>query len=216
MKNEKLDSDEIEDLEFSLSEFEKRYGIHITQDELSSIESIEQLTGAIANKFNYENVENCTNQQAFYKLRNILNNHEIKPNTKLEELISRKNRIQKLKEIEKELGFKLEFLQPKKVIRYALPVLTICVIILAFFNFFQALIFGTIVCALYEFVFKNGKEFKISTVGELVKIMVRENYFLARRNPESINKEEFKKVTLEWFADRLDIECDKLKTAKFV
>ena len=74
MKNSKLDREELEDLDYSFQEFEKQYGIHFNQDELNSIENIEELTEAISNKFDYENSSDCASQQAFYKLRNVLNN----------------------------------------------------------------------------------------------------------------------------------------------
>lgn len=142
MKNNKLSRYEIEDLEFALSDFEKQYGIHFNQDELNSIECVEQLTEAISNKFDYKNSDDCTSQQAFYKLRNVLNNlnignQNIHPNTELAELIPRINRIQKVKEIETELGFKLDVLRAKNIVFYLAVFLSLSTIVLAFYHFFM-------------------------------------------------------------------------------
>ncbi len=221
MKNNKLGRYEIEDLEFALSDFEKQYGIHFNQDELNSIECIEQLTDAISNKFDYKNSNDCTSQQAFYKLRNVLNklnigNQNIKPDLKLADLIPRKNRIQKVKEIETELGFKLDVLRPKNIVFYLVVFLSLSTIILAFYHFFYALILGICLYCAFEVVFKNGKEFKTFTVGELANKMVLENYFNARRTSNTINKIEFKKVVLEWFSDRMYMDKEELKSAKFI
>lgn len=221
METRKLDKWELEDLEDSLFQFEKKYGIRFTQEELNSIESIEDLTNAIINKFDDENINDCTSQQAFYKLKEILmrldiGGFEINPKTKLEQLIPRKNRIQNVKKIEKELGFKLEILQPKSIIIYTLLLLSVCVIITAFFNFFYAIIFGIVLFYLFKITVKTGKEFEIKTVGELAKEITRENYFNVRRTPKTINKKEFKKVVLDWFSDRMDIEKEELKSARFV
>lgn len=221
MKNKKLGRFEIEDLEFSLSDFEKQYKICFAQEELNSIESIEQLIEAITNKFDYESSDDCTSQQAFYKLRNVLNNlnigkQNIKPSTNLEELIPRRNRIRKVKEIEKELGFKLDVLRPKKIVFYSAIFLSLSTIILAFSHFFYALILGICLYCVFEVIFKNGKEFKTLTVGELASKMVLENYFKVRRTSNTINKIEFKKVVLEWFSERMDMNKEELKSAKFI
>lgn len=221
MKNSKLDREELEDLDYSFQEFEKQYGIHFNQDELNSIENIEELTEAISNKFDYENSSDCASQQAFYKLRNVLNklnigNQNIKPDLKLRELIPRKNRIQKVKELETELGFKLDVLRAKNIVLYLSIFLSLSTIILAFYNFFYALILGISLYCVFEFLFKNGKEFKTFTVGELANKMVLENYFKARRSSNTINKIEFKKVVLEWFSDRMVMDKEELKSAKFI
>ncbi|WP_312824128.1 hypothetical protein [Epilithonimonas sp.] len=221
MKNYKLGQYEIEDLEFALSDFEKQYGIHFNQDELNSIECVEQLTEAISNKFDYESSSDCTSQRAFYKLRNVLNklntgNQNIKPDLELAELIPRKGRIQKVKEIETELGFELNVLQPKNWIFYSAIFLWIGVILLFFFHFFYALILAIFNYYFFGFIFKKGKEFKVSTVEELVNKIVMENYFRVRRTSNTINKIEFKKVVLEWFSDRMDMDKEELKSAKFI
>ncbi len=221
MKNYKIGQYEIEDLEFALSDFEKQYGIHFNQDELNSIECVEQLTEAISNKFDYESSSDCTSQRAFYKLRNVLNklntgNQNIKPDLELAELIPRKGRIQKVKEIETELGFELNVLQPKNWIFYSAIFLWIGVILLFFFHFFYALILAIFNYYFFGFIFKKGKEFKVSTVEELVNKIVMENYFRVRRTSNTINKIEFKKVVLEWFSDRMDMDKEELKSAKFI
>ncbi len=221
MKNNKLGRYEIEDLEFALSDFEKQYGIHFNQDELNSIECVEQLAEAISNKFDYKNSDDCTSQQAFYKLRNVLNNlnignQNIHPNTELAELIPRINRIQKVKEIEKQIGFKLDVLRAKNIVFYLAVFLSLSTIILAFYHFFYALILGISLYCVFEFLFKNGKEFKTFTVGELANKMVLENYFKVRRTSNTINKIEFKNVVLEWFSDRMDMDKEELKSAKFI
>lgn len=221
MKNNTLDRYEIEDLEDSLFQFEKQYGIHFNQDELNSIESIEQLTEAISNKFDCEISDDCTTQQAFYKLRNVLNNlnlgsQNIKPDTELAKLIPRKNRIQKVRDIEKELGFKIDVLRPKNIVFYLAVFLSLSTIILAFYHFFYALILGICLYCVFEVIFKNGKEFKTFTVGELANKMVLENYFKVRRTSDTINKIEFRRVVLEWFSDRMGMDKGELKSAKFI
>ena len=221
MKNNKFDSEELEDLEFCLSEFEKKYKIRFTQDELNSIAGIEQLTETISNKFDYENSDDCTTQQAFYKLRNVLNklnigSQSINRNTELTELIPRKNRIQKVRDIEKELGFKLDVLRPKNIVKDLLIFLSLSTLILAFYHFFYALILGICLYSVFDVIFKNGKEFKILTLGELANKMVLNHYFNVRRNKNTINKIEFKNLVLEWFSDRMDMSKEELKSAKFI
>lgn len=78
------------------------------------------------------------------------------------------------------------------------------------------MILGISLYCVFEIVFKNGKEFKTFTVGELANKMVSDNYFKVRRTSNTINKIEFKKVVLEWFSDRMDMNKEELKSAKFI
>ncbi|KMQ70178.1 hypothetical protein [Chryseobacterium koreense] len=221
MKGNKLENYEIEDLEDSLSEFKKNYEIDLSQDELNTITNIQELADKIVEKFNYENVDDCTYQQAFYKLKSIFEKLNISPQkidtkTDLKILIPRKNRIKTVKQIQKELGIKLQILEPKQSIIAILFVLSFCAIISTFFNLTYLVISGIILFFLYKITFETAREFRLSTFGELAKEITKENYFKSRRSPKTINKSEFKNIVIDWFSERLDIEKDKLQTATLI
>ncbi|WP_419868485.1 hypothetical protein [Chryseobacterium sp. CT-SW4] len=221
MKNNKLDSFELEDLNFSLEEFEKTYSINFSQEELNNILTFKDLSEVIINKFEYENVTDCTSQQAFYKVKNILQTinpkiSSITPHTPLEDLIPRKNRRLTIKAVEAQIGFDLNLLRPRKVFISFLMALSLSTFILLFFNFWYAWILGAFSYSFYRVIFENSNEFKFKTVRELVENIMQEHYFLIRREPNTMNKEEFKKIVLNWFSDKMDMDKERMRMTRFV
>ena len=113
MTNEKLDNYEIENIEDLIPEIEKMYKITFENDELVNVKNCYELSELIIGKIDLENVESCTTQQAFYKLRNsiselgILEKNKLKTETKLKEIFPRKNRRKIVKSLEKNIGFNL-------------------------------------------------------------------------------------------------------------
>ena len=54
------------------------------------------------------------------------------------------------------------------------------------------------------------KEFKVTTVGEVVEIMERDNYFKSRRNPGTINRKEVRKLLERYFLDNLATDLKEI------
>ena len=50
---------------------------------------------------------------------------------------------------------------------------------------------------------KTGNELDLTTVGQLVEKMTRENYLASRRNSKTYNKNEIEKIVHEWFSNDL-------------
>ena len=72
MENNKLKDFEIEELEFMIPQIEKMYNFEFEKDETYTVNNFEELCELIIEKINLKNVDSCTSQQAFYKLRNSL------------------------------------------------------------------------------------------------------------------------------------------------
>lgn len=72
MKKNKLDVYEIENIEDCILEIEKMYNFKFEENELENLKTFEEFCNLIIEKINLKNVESCTSQQAFYKLRNSL------------------------------------------------------------------------------------------------------------------------------------------------
>ena len=86
MENNKLKNFEIEELEFMIPQIEKMYNFEFEKDETYTVNNFDELCELIIEKINLKNVDSCTSQQAFYKLRNSLIETKIieKENLKLE------------------------------------------------------------------------------------------------------------------------------------
>ncbi len=222
MNTYKLDKYEIENIEDCIPSIENMYKFKFEDGETESVKNFDEFCNLIISKIELENVESCTSQQAFYKLRNSLVEEkvavkdEIKLENKLEDLFPRKNRIELVKKVEKNIGFKLNILTPPAYVFYTLVLLSAVSFILLFIKFKYGIlggaisIFGFYSCAWF------GKELKIKTLKDLVEKITSENYLEIRTQKNTVNKSELKKVITDWFAENACIEKEKLRTATFV
>lgn len=79
------------------------YKFKFEEGETQNVKNFDEFCDLIISKIDFQNVESCTTQQAFYKLRNSLieekisYKEKIKPETKLNELFPRKTELNLLK-----------------------------------------------------------------------------------------------------------------------
>jgi hypothetical protein len=215
-----IDSEDIEDL---LVKVENSFDIKFGDTELIEIMTFGQLCDHIANKIQLDNSDDCTSQQAFYKLRNAISstlqfdNKTITTDFPLVKLLPRQSRRVRTKKLEKHLGFKLNILRPPHWVTGTFVILLLASIVEIFFNW-QIGLFGLLFSIAGLWVAnKIGNELDLQTVGQVAEKMTRENYLKSRRNPKTFNKKEIEKVLTDWFSHELYINKNKLtRDAKFV
>lgn len=208
-----------EDLDFAIFDLERDYGLTYDDEAFQKVKSIDEMLDLIVSYFKQEKKKDCTSQQAFYKLRTILkkytNESDIKPSTRLEELFPKQNRIENIKSVEEELGIKLSILKPKDDVTALFVVTFLALLALLFFATLYAMVGGVIWLFAYKVTKDYGKEFKVETVGELVKKMVEKNYFKSRRDPNTMNEQEFRDVIIDYLVDKVGLEREEFLNAKF-
>ncbi len=216
MKEFELKNTDPEDIEDLLVKVEKSFGIEFSENELVNIQTFGELCDYIKNKIQLDKQDDCTSQQAFYKLRNVLfsvlkvDRVKITPDTLLAELLPRQKRKTRIKLIERTLGFKLSILRPPYFVSYFLSLLLLGSFIALFFSWQLSLSgIGLSISGLF-IAFKTGKELELKTVGQIADKMTRENYLRSRRNPKTFNEKEIEKVLIDWFSNDLVIENSKL------
>lgn len=207
-KYDALDIDEI------IISIEKSFDIKINDNEANGIKTYGDFETLILSKIEGEEKSDCTSQQAFYKLRNIISENfniekkDIKLETKLDEIFPKKNRIKNIQLLEKELSIKNKFLTFSSIQFVVLFIVFSSSIVFLFFNLFYAFIIFSIGLILSEtfkansFYFKNIKEFS--------EFLKNENYKNSRRDYNSFNPNEVKDVIKNIFFEKLDIEKSKL------
>jgi hypothetical protein len=212
-----------EDISDVLVKVETSFNIKFKKNELAQITTFGQLCDHITNKIQLSHTEECTTQQAFYKLREALaaalqiDKQTILADTALAGLLPRKNRRSIIKKTEQHLGFKLNLLRPAHWLSGTLAVLFLASLVALFFNW-QIGLFGLAgTAAALWLAHKTGKEIDLQTVGELAEIVIRENYMKVRRNQTTVNKTEIEKVLTDLFSNDLSLDKSKLtREAKFV
>ncbi|WP_430401202.1 acyl carrier protein [Flavobacterium sp.] len=208
-----IDSEDIEDL---LVEVEKSFGISFVGNELAHIATFGELCDHIADKIKLDNSNDCTSQQAFYKLREAIlttlqiDNKIITPDFPLTKILPRQNRRSTTKKLENHLGFKLNILRAPNWVTKSLLIVLIISIIGIFFNW-RIGILGSVfsICGL-QLSKRIGNELDLMTIGDVAEKMTRENYLKSRRNQNTFNKREIEKILTDWFSVYFDLDKSKL------
>jgi len=214
-----IDSEDIEDL---LIKVEASFDIKFNSGELANISTLGEFCDYITNKIQLDNSDDCTSQQAFYKLRKAIastlqvDGKTISPDSILINILPRKGRRSRTKRLEKHLGFKLNILRPPHWLFVTLIILFFASFIGLYFNWQIGLLgLGCSIAGIW-FAKRIGNELDLQTVGQVVEKMTRENYLKSRRNSKTFNKIEIEKVLCDWFSDDFDVDKSKLtRDAKF-
>ena len=215
-----IDSEDIEDL---LVKVETSFDIKFVGDELAHITTFGQLCDHITNKIQLDNSDDCTSQQAFYRLRDAISStlqidsKTISTNFSLNDILPKQTRRSRTKKLEKHLGFKINILRPPHWVTGTLAIILLASLVGLFFNWQIGLLGLVVSIAGLWFANKIGVELDLQTVGQVAEKMTREHYLKSRRNPKTFNKKEIEKVLTDWFSNYFDIDKSKLtKDAKFV
>jgi hypothetical protein len=201
-----------EDIGEVLLKVEKSFGFKFGDTELKHMKTFGELCDLITRKATGDSVNDCTTQQAFYKLRAALQLiclgkvDNINVETALEQLFPRQTRLGQVNSLDEHLGFKTNILRPKHW-------LTLCVVLMFFASliglyFSMKVGFAGIFFSLLMFKLSDryGKEMDITTVGELSKKIAREHYRQTRRDATTINRNEVSKKVTELFMSDLYLE----------
>ena len=209
----KIDPDDLEDVLFKI---EDSLSIRFDTNELSEIKIFGELIKVITNKIDLIHNDDCTSQQAFYKIRKsislVLNipSQQVSPSSKLNELFPKEHRIKNIHSVQKNLGFKLNILRPHHFITSSLALFLLVSLIYLAFDWRIALVGICISIISINLSNKAGKIFEVNTVGELVKRMTRDNYVNSRRNKESFNSNEVENLIITIFSEHLGIHKSEL------
>ena len=208
-----IDPDDLNDL---LIKIEKSFDIKFASSELMHISNFGDLCDCILNKIHFYSSDDCTSQQAFYKLRHAISsifnieNKAISTNFDLIDFLPRNSRRSRIKNLEAHLGFKLNILRPPHWLTGSLAILLLISFVLIFFSWQIGLAILALSIAGLWFSDKVANELDMQTVGQVATKMARENYLKSRRNGTSVNKNEIEKILIDLFNNDLEIDKNKL------
>ncbi len=209
----KIDSEDLEDM---LLKIEDSFDIRFETNELAHVRTYGEFCDAIKDKISLDHSEDCTTQQAFYKLREAItkstdiDRKDITPTTTLAELFPKKNRKNQIKILEMTLGFKLLILRPPYFVSGSLAFLLLASFIMLFVHWQYGLIGLGISIGGIWIASKLGNELAVATIGDLSEKMTREHYVKSRRNSKTINKNELDRILEDWFVDFLGVRKSEL------
>lgn len=216
MKKEKalLADYDILDINEVIFSIEKSFDIKFNQEELNSLTTYGEFENLALIKIKGIETNDCTSQQAFYKLRKILHEEfnipikNILLNTKLTDIFPEKNRISNIKKLKKLLKYEGNILTFSGMEFIILGTVFISSIVLFFFNSFYGLLLFAIGLILSEEMKANTFLFK--DIRELTNNLKTENYKNSRRDPKTYNSQEIKQAIKDIFSESLIIEKSKI------
>jgi len=211
--NIKLENIDPDDIEGILVRLEKSFGIKYTGNAFNHAKTFGDICDIIETHINREHKDDCTTQQAFYRVRKAISQtlhieeSNILLESRLEDLFPRHDRRKKLKKFQQYLGIKLDLLRMKEWLIWILFSFFMLSLIAFFFDWkiaISGLVFSYVVSRIASLF---SKELDIRTVRQLTEKLTRENYFEVRRKKGTINKNEIFKTIQDTFI--ADLELDK-------
>ena len=206
----KLDNIDPEDFGDTLLKLEKSFGIKFADNSMRDAKTFGDICDVIESHINLADKDDCTTQQAFYKIRKAIGLTQnfdvssIEPQTQLADIFPRSNRRQDVKHFQEALGFSVDILSMKTWLTVTIFMGFIASLIVFFFSW-QYAVAGLTFFVLFTWAAsKFSKELNVSTVRELTEKISREHYALARRHGGTMNKKEIVKTVQDVFiADHL-------------
>src|SRR5699024_11478746 len=119
-----------------------------------------------------------------------------------------------LKQIENQLGYKIEVLAPSQITINILFFSFVISFVGLFINW-KIAIFGILISVLGFYLTKLTNRLDKRTVREIIEKNTAQNYFKIRNSENTFNKNEFKDVILEWFSENAGIDKEKLRNSTF-
>ena len=218
MKFTQYDYENIEDY---LRHLEKEYDFKFENNELENVSNIDELVGLAVAKVKLENVDSCTKQQAFYKLRKAIaetkniDKKQILLNTKISDIYSEKTLYRDIKELEKSIGFNLGIIEPSKVLLYVFYGTLAISLLLLFLAFKTGVAVLVLSIIFLKLSYKFSKQLNVKTIRELTIKISNENYLKVRSQKNSVNKNELAEVFWHELSYYLNSEKAELQKVEF-
>lgn len=204
-----IDPEEISDV---LVKVEKFFGFKFGDTELKDTKTFGELCDIITCKVQGDNSNDCTTQQAFYKVCNaiadtlVIDRSCIAPDTDLQKLIPKNIRRKSFKTIDGHLGFKTKILRPKHSLTGTLAIIFIVSLIGLFASWQAGLIGLTASIIAMTIANKFGNEIDLLTVGQFADKLSREHYLQSRRVSTTVNKREIEQKIKDLFIADLGLQ----------
>jgi hypothetical protein len=219
IKHDEYDDGDIFDIVVKL---EQSFAIKFEKDAFINVKTFGDLCDVFESYIKYDNKEDCTKQQAFYKIRaaisetQLIDKRQINLDAKLVDLFPKQNRRRQVEIFKRHLGVNLKFLTYSGWLALMLFVGLLASFIAFFFDWkiaVSGIVFFAIALNIAD---KFGKDLTIETVRELTEKAVAERYIDMRRYNLTANRNEILDTIKDSFSTGLAIDKELLtRDAKF-
>jgi len=208
----KLDDYEDEDIFDVVVKLEKSFGLKFDKNAFFHVKTFGDLCDVFENHINYDLCDDCTTQQAFYRVRQAIastlqvSRNNIQLDTKLSDLFPSRNRRQKAKEFKRAVGTNFTILTYPGWLALIFVIGFLLSLVAFFYDWKIALSGIVFFLAAMQIAEKLGKTLDFQTVRELTNKLAREHYVDVRRTKGTFNRQELLKIIIDTFSNDLAIE----------
>lgn len=208
----KLDDYEDEDIFDVVVKLEKSFGLKFDKSAFYHVKNFGKLCDLFENQISYEHRDDCTKQQAFYRIRDAialtlqLSRDNIQLDTKLSDLFPTHDRRQKAREFQMAVGTDIKILTYPGWLALTIIIGFLLSLVAFFFDWKIALIGIVLLLSAMKTAEKLGKSLDFQTVRELTDKLAREHYVDVRRTKGTFNKQELLQIIIETFSNDLAIK----------
>lgn len=203
-----IDDEDFGDL---ISQIENSFGIEFDYEEITNNMTIEKFSELVISKMSMENGQECSTQIVFYRIRKALTEKLgieksiINTKTELSSVLAKNNRIKSWKNTFGEFNYTGINLQPSSI-PYGISILTTIVSFFFFFGSYRLYAIPIFILSIItaKILVKYGKRFPAKNIGELAKVIVKNNYKSVRTEKGTINITEIKKLIFIQLTDWLE------------
>lgn len=209
----KLEDTDPEDVGDILVKLERSFGIEYRKDSFKDVKNFGDICDEIESHIQLPHEESCTSQQAFYKVRNAIgrtlqiDERTILPSSRMDELFPRQNRRGLIYKFKSDLNIKGDLLYMKDWLS-TFVLIGFLISLIAFFFSWKLAVSGLVFFYFFtRIVSRFSKEMKSQTMREFTQKIARENYAMARRNTQTVNRREIFAIIQNTFSE--DLYLDK-------
>lgn len=212
----KIDSEDMGEILINL---QNSFKFQFLENEIENKMTIGQLADKVISKLNLQEGMECTSQVVFYKLKSHLikkleiNNKVLSPKTKFREIFPQKGRKKLWKSVFSDFYLKIPDLTPpvSLILTLVLLIAISAIITLSYSKLYGIILFA-VSCIGFILSFRFGKTFPVEDLAELVKKLSSENYLDSRRDLNTINTLEIRRLVFEMIVSWQSDEDKKLIT----
>ncbi|MEE1945572.1 hypothetical protein VRU48_10685 [Pedobacter sp. KR3-3] len=207
---------DLEDIEDLLDQISNSFSIEFVYGDFNHVKTFGEFCDVIVGKIRGENSDDCTSQQAFYKLKQAISKEfgwpvdMISTKLLLTEIFPKKDRRSKVKQLENHLGFKLDLLVAPYWVTCSLALLLLSSFGMFFFSWKIALVALGLSIFLLSLSNSLGNHLALETLGQLSKSVTNKHYTKVRRKENTVNRREVEEIIKDWFIEVFCIEREDL------
>jgi hypothetical protein len=212
-----LDPEDVEDVLFNI---EKQFALRFGNMEFAEKKTFGEICDHIANKIDLQHLDDCTTQQAFYKLRHAfastlnIDPKTIRPDALLDTLLPTNGRRHRIRSIEKQLGFRLGILRPDLRFWQPLFFLGLFSLVIIFFRWELGLAMLLLSGTGLWLTAITSKKLSVKTMKGLTRKIAGEHYLECRSKPGTFNRKEIGSIMAGLLLQDADIASNDLRPAK--